>query len=312
MTTRIPHLDGDRLEALGITPAAAVASIEQCIRGAADGTVQAAPKATIQPQDGRYIMATLAASDDPPVVAVKSLVLNQENAAIGLPPINAIVTLLDSRTGQPLATLDGNWITAIRTAALSACAAKRLARPDAARAAFIGTGVQGRSHLKAFAWLYGLSEVRAFGRGAANTGAFCDLAQDLGLQPILAASADEAVEGADIIVSSVPHSGDFAPRLDAWRLAPGTFVAMADLGRAWEPSGLGAFDRLFIDDLEQEAAMAAPLAPREMISGDLAGLVLDRVEGRRTPADRTAFLFRGHALGDLALSVAAWQRHTAR
>ncbi|MCV2865490.1 ornithine cyclodeaminase family protein [Defluviimonas sp. WL0075] len=312
MSSTIPHLDAETLEKLAISPAEAVDSIEEAIRNAAAGTVQTAPKATIQTPDGRYIMATLAASDDPPVLAVKSLVLNQENAAHGLAPINAVVTLLDSRTGLPLATLDGNWVTAVRTAALSACAARRIALPGATRAAFIGTGVQGRSHLAAFAALFGLTEVRAFGRGAENTRAFNTLAESLGLRATTATTAREAVEGAEIIVSSVPHSGDFAPRLDARLLAPGAFVTMVDLGRAWEPSSLAAFDCLVIDDLEQERVMPTPLAPTDWVSGDLAGLVQGRIAGRRTPQDRTAFLFRGHALGDLALSVAIWRRYAGR
>jgi ornithine cyclodeaminase/alanine dehydrogenase len=64
--------------------------------------------------------------------------LNPRNRERGLPDINAAVTLLDSDTGLPLAIIDGNWVTAVRTAGLSAVAAKRLARPDASIAAFIG------------------------------------------------------------------------------------------------------------------------------------------------------------------------------
>ncbi len=77
----------------------------------------------VQP-DVRYMMATLAAADDPPVLAVKSLLLNPRNSGQGLKPINVLVTLLDSETGLPLAVIDGNWVTAMRTTALSAVAAK--------------------------------------------------------------------------------------------------------------------------------------------------------------------------------------------
>ncbi len=312
MTSAIPHLDAAALEALAISPTEAVASIEDCIRAAAAGTIQTAPKAALQPPDGRYIMATLAACDDPPVVAVKALVLNPDNARRGLAPINAVVTLLDSRSGLPLATIDGNWITAVRTAALSACAATRLARPGSTSLAFIGTGVQARSHLTSLAALFDLTEVRAFGRGAESMRAFCELARGLGLRPAVTTSAAEAVEGADIVVSSIPHGSDFAPRLDARQLAPGAFVAMVDLGRAWEPESLSSFDCLVIDDLDQERAMSTKLAPPELVGGDLSGLVLGKISGRRTARDRTAFLFRGHALGDLALSITAWRRYSAR
>ena len=70
--------------------------------------------------------------------------------------------LLDSQTGLPLAVIDGNWVTARRTAGLSAVAAKRLARPDSASIAFIDCGVQARNHLDAFCDIFPLREVRAF------------------------------------------------------------------------------------------------------------------------------------------------------
>jgi ornithine cyclodeaminase/alanine dehydrogenase len=112
---------------LGITTSQAVRAIEHLIRGRDEGTVWSAPKAVVEPPDGRYLMATLAAADDPPFMAVKSLPLNPDNPDKGLPQINASVTLLDSGTGLPRAVMDGNWITTVRTAALSAVAAKRMA-----------------------------------------------------------------------------------------------------------------------------------------------------------------------------------------
>ncbi|SEQ84140.1 ornithine cyclodeaminase/alanine dehydrogenase [Nitrosomonas sp. Nm51] len=69
--------------------------------------------------------------------------------------------------------LDGGWVTAARTAGLSAVAAKRLAKIDSSVAAFIGCGVQARSHLKVFADLFPLTEIRAFGRGAENRDKLC-------------------------------------------------------------------------------------------------------------------------------------------
>src|SRR5262245_65826622 len=96
-------------------------------------------------------MATLAMADDPPYMAVKSLLLNPRNPERGLPSINSLVTLLDGNTGVPLAVMDGNWITAVRTAGVSAVAAKRLARPDSSIAAFVGCGVQARTHADALA-----------------------------------------------------------------------------------------------------------------------------------------------------------------
>ena len=165
-TRNFLYLSETALAGLGITTKEAVDAIEHLIRGQGEDKVWSAPKAVVQPPDGRYLLATLAAADEPPLMSVKSLLTNPANPERGLKQINAMVTLLDSDTGLPRAVMDGNWITAVRTAALSAVAAKRLARPDTHLAAFIGCGVQAESHLRAFAVLYPLREIRAFGRGS--------------------------------------------------------------------------------------------------------------------------------------------------
>jgi ornithine cyclodeaminase/alanine dehydrogenase len=71
---------------------------------------------------------------------------------------------------------------------------------------------------------------------------------------------------------------------------------------------MAAFDRIVIDDREQEAAMADPMVPLNLVSGDLAGLVTGATAGRRTDNERTAFIFRGLGLGDLALAALAYER----
>jgi len=100
------------------------------------------------------MMAALAAADDPPYLAVKTVIMNPRNSTRNLPQINGLVTMLDSDTGLPVAILDGNWITAVRTAGLSAVAAKHMARSDSSTVAFIGCGVQAKSHLRAFAEMF--------------------------------------------------------------------------------------------------------------------------------------------------------------
>ena len=127
----------------------------------------------------------------------------------------------------------------------------------------------------------------------------------------LCETSREAAEHVDLLVTSVTFSAQFSPPLDAGWLAPGCFVAMADLGAPWDRDSFSAADQLVVDDLEQEAALPNKLAHADDITGDLAGLVLGRFNGRNAPSDRTAFVFRGHALGDLALASLAYQRFKA-
>jgi len=304
----IPYLSEQALTELGITTPEIIESIETLISGSAQSRVWSAPKAVILPEDGRYMMAALAAADDPALLAVKTVVLNPRNPSRGLPAINGLVTMLDSETGMPAAILDGNWITAVRTAGLSAVAAKYMARPESSVIAFIGTGVQARSHLDAFADMYPLEEVRIFGRGQANIDRLSQTASASGKSTVVCASGEEAVTGADLIVSSVTFSATLEPFLDAAWLKPGAFAAITDLGGPWRTASLPAFDRIVIDDLEQEAALPNKLAPRELVTGDLSGLVLGSIEGRQRSDERSAFIFRGHALGDLALSAVAYRK----
>jgi ornithine cyclodeaminase/alanine dehydrogenase len=254
------------------------------------------------------MMAALAAADDPALLAVKTVVLNPRNPDRGLPQINGLVTMLDSTTGLPAAILDGNWITAVRTAGLSAVAAKRMARPDSSVAGFIGAGVQARSHLDAFAELFPLEKIKVFARGKANVDRLCQAVNTLGKEAVVCTSGQEAVTGANLIISSVTYSAELEPFLDADWLEPGAFAAITDLGAPWKKESLAAFDHIVIDDAAQEAALANKLAPSELVSGDLAGLVLGKVKGRRREDERTAFIFRGHALGDLALSALAYAK----
>ena len=306
--TTVPYLSRSVLERLAITTHEAVDSIEQLILGQRRGQVWCAPKVVVLPGDDRYIMATLAVADEPRVVATKSLVLNPRNRDRGISVINSLVTLLDSETGLPLAIVEGNWVTARRTAGLSAIAAKRLARPDSASIAFIGCGVEARSHLDAFCDLFPVREIRAFGRGTENRDALCRIAEARGLAAIASKTAREAVEGADLIVTSVTLVPNLAPFLDARWLKPGAFLTSTDLALPWVAEGMGAFQRIVIDDLEQEAKMSKPMIPPALVVGDLSGLVSGEIAGRAGAEERTAFVFRGLAVGDLALAALAYRR----
>lgn len=306
------YLSGDTLDGLGITTEQIVERLEKLILNSASGSVWAAPKAAISTDDGRYMMATLSAGDDPQLLAVKSLIVNPRNPDRGLPSINGTVMLLDSDTGLPVAIVDGNWITAIRTACASAIAAKRLANPNAASIAFIGCGVQAHSHLKVFCDLFPIKSVCAFGRGAKNRDALCQTARDMGLQAVASETAMDAVQNADLIVTSINISFSGEPFVDADWLKPGAFAAITDLALPWMPDSMAAFDRIVIDDVKQEAAMPTPMVDTKLVHGDITGLVENTVPGRARQDERNAFIFRAIALGDLALAGLAYETAIAK
>lgn len=301
------YLSDSTLENLGISTDEIIDAIESTVIGARAGQVAAAPKTATIMTDGRYLMATLSASDAAGVIAVKSVMVNDRNKARNLPGINGAIMLLDSETGLLKAVLDANWVTAVRTAGISLVAAKRLADPGSKAIGLIGTGVQAESHLRAFSDSFPLSSVLAVGRGQAGINRISSVALELGLT-FEQSDPQYCLQNADIIVSSVTLDHSIAPFLDAQWLSNGAFAAITDVAIPWIPTGQSAFGRIYIDSLAQEQVMDNPMVERHLVTGELADLVVDDI--RHDPSHPAAFMFRGMAVGDLAVAALAFQRAT--
>ncbi|MEL6236592.1 MAG: ornithine cyclodeaminase family protein [Pseudomonadota bacterium] len=303
-------LSDDALAALGIGTSEIVAAIENALRAQAGGQLHSPPKAALTVPDRRYYMTTLGTADAPPLTVVKSVMVSPRNPARGLGGVEGAIFVQDSETGLLQAVMGAGWITAARTAGLSSVAAMRLANPRSQIAAFVGCGVQARSHLTAFAELFPLREIRAVGRGQANIDRLCGQARGLGLAA-RACTAQEALEGADLVVTSIPLDHETPPFLEAGWLKPGAFAAITDLGIPWHDAGMQAFGTLVIDDLEQEAATHPKLVDPALVTTDLGGLVTGARPAAYDPDTRAAFVFRGMAVGDYAASALALERARA-
>ena len=310
-STEFLYLSDEVLETLEVSTAEAVESIENLLCARARGEAWDAPVNLLMVPDGRIMLAAMAVADDPPLLAVKSQTFNPRNAERGLAPAKGVVSVLSSETGQPAAVLDVGWITRARTAGLSVVAARRLARADSSIVAFIGCGAQAQAHLRALGDTFPLREIRAFGRGTRNRDALCETARGRGYSAVASASGREAIEGADIVVSSVTFDAGLEPFLDARSLKPGAFASITDLAVPWTKEGMTAFDRIVIDDLEQEAQARFKMLEPALIDGDLSGLVAGGTPGRDCDRQRTAFVFRGLGLGDLALAGVAYRKARA-
>lgn len=306
------YLSDADLAGLGISTADIVAAIEQTVLDMAEGRVWAAPKSAVMPGDGRYAMATLAGSDRLGVVAVKSVMVCPDNAARGLAGINGAIMLLNANTGVLVGLIDANWVTAVRTAGLSAVMATRLANPASKSVAFIGTGVQAHSHLAAFADLYPLEDVHVFGRGQANIDKLCAATVGMGLKATAHDTAEAAVSDADIVVSSIILSYDVKPFIDARWLKRGAYASITDLAIPWQDDQMSSFESLYVDDLEQEIAMEKPMVEPNLIKGDLSQVVIGEAVAQFDADKRSAFVFRGLALGDLAVAGLAYHKALAQ
>jgi ornithine cyclodeaminase/alanine dehydrogenase-like protein (mu-crystallin family) len=304
------YLSDEAMRQLGIAPREIADAIEAALAQKSEGTLHVSPKSAVVPGAGRYMMATLSVGDGPGLTVVKVATVSPDNPMRSLPSINGAIIVLDAETGLLRAMLGANWITAERTAGLSAVAARRLASPDARSVAFIGCGVQAHSHLRAFADIFPLTEIRASGRGRENVNRLCKAAKAMGLMATPADTPREAIMGADLVVTSVSLDYTIEPFLDARWMKPGAFAAITDLGIPWKPDTLDAFGPIYVDDREQEAAAERPLVPADLVNGDLTDLVTGAIS--HDPDYPSAFAFRGIALGDFAAAALVYERARAQ
>ena len=265
------------------------------------------PKLTLSIAPGHFFQSLVGASLDGNRAMMKWASIVADNAGRGLPNVTSMIVLNDLQTGQPLAILDGNWITAARTAAMTAVAATYLARADSRTIGFIGCGVQAQSHLSSLsAALPSLTHARAYSRTRRSSEAFAEAARRAGLTAEVVEDARAAVEGSDLVVTSVPAQPGLQPFLDPAWVGPGGFVAAVDLGRHWLPGSLRrSFDLLATDDHRQSEALGAAgkLPFPGPFDADLGDLILGRHPGRRQAEERVLFLFPGMVLGDLAIAA---------
>lgn len=299
------------LGGLGIAQTEIADCIEAAVSAQATGDVWTVPKSALLPGDGRYLMTTLSASDSPQISVVKSVMVSPRNPGRGLPAIEGAILLQSSETGRPLALMEAGWVTAVRTAGLSTVAARRLADPASAHAAFIGAGVQARSHLDAFAATFPLERITVYSRGSANTERLCAHARAKGLEAQACTTPEEALRSADLVVSSVTLSFSMEPFIDAHWLKTGAFAAITDACVPWQPDRMSGFGSICIDDLAQEKSSANPMLDLALVSADLAGLITGRMPMVFDPGTRSAFAFRGLAIGDYAVACLAYERARA-
>ena len=245
----------------------------------------------------------------PPAIGLKCITVFPGNHGTDLDSHQGAVLLFETKRGSLLAVMDDSSITAIRTAAVSGVATRLLARADAGDLALLGTGVQALTHLEAMAHARRLRRVRAWSRSPDHVRAFAQrAARSLGLAVQAAASAREAVEGADL-VCTVTSSRE--PVLKGEWLAPGAHVNAvgASLASARElDTPAVARARFFVDRRESALHEAGDfLIPRAEgavddghIRGELGDLLLGRVPGRQAESEVTVFKSLGLAVEDVA------------
>ncbi len=190
-----------------------------------DATVQVPPR-LVQPLPGGGSLFVMPAHDSR-VAITKLITFTPANASQGRPTIQGDVVVFDIATGERRLVLDGPTVTARRTAAVSALAARLLAPNLQGPLLIVGAGVQGRAHLEAFAQGLGVTDVQIASRSIASAQALVTHAQALGLRARVVPDPNAALADCPLVVTCTPASEVVLralPRDDAFIAAVGAFT----------------------------------------------------------------------------------------
>lgn len=240
----------------------------------------------------------------------------QNSSKWGLPTIQGVIALYDGKSGYPLALLDSIEITALRTGAATAVAAKYLARPDATVATICGCGVQGQVQLKSLAQVLRLEKVYAYDQVEALASKFAsEMSAELKIEVIAVTDLPHATGESDVCVTCTSSRRPFLMRE---HVRAGTFVAAigADnpLKQELDPALL-ASNKVVVDVLEQCAtigdlhhAIATGVMSKSDVYAELGAIVTGRTPGRTSAEEIIIFDSTGTALQDVAAASIVYEK----
>jgi ornithine cyclodeaminase/alanine dehydrogenase len=200
------YLSRADIEKLNIPMKEIIRIVEEAFHEKAAGRTEMPPKPGIHPQKDTFIHAMPAYLQTMKAAGVKWVAGFPDNPRRGLPYISGLLVLNDSETGFPISVIDCTWITAKRTGAATAVAAKHLARDDSRVLGVLGCGAQGRSNLEALMVVCkNLEHVKAYDTNGKNLHEYVKEMTALhGISTTSVESPKKAVESCDIVVTSGP------------------------------------------------------------------------------------------------------------
>ncbi len=272
-----------------------------------------APVRTVLPLPEGTTLTMPAALPWQGITTVKVVSVYPNNSARGLPAILGIVAVLDAGTGEPLALMEGGYLTGLRTGAASGVATDLLSRPDARVLGLVGTGFQARFQAEAVAAVRAIEEVRVYGRDAQRRSCFVSelraylRERGYAIEVRAAMNPADAVADADVVCAATSSS---TPVFDASSIKAGVHingVGSYTLAMREVPPELVRQARVFVDSREAAEAEAGDLLP-EVESGRLSWSSLPEIgevllgtrTGRESPDEVTFFKSVGLAVQDAA------------
>ncbi len=239
----VPYLDADAIHA-GVSIADMLDAVEAAFRDVATGRDRSPLRTRVELPNGDLLLMP-GVRDGAAGASVKLVTVTPANSARGLPTIHALVAWFDADTGRPIALIDGETLTAMRTGAASGVATRLLARTDASTLAVIGAGGQAEWQLRAVLAARPIRRALVYTRDPAACEAFAErMSKVAGIEVAAAESAEAAVREADVICCATTS---VEPVFDAGWVAPGAHV-----------NGIGAY-RLGMVELPPEVFWRAAL-----------------------------------------------------
>ena len=311
MSDKLLYLSQADVASVGLTMAEIVAAPEKMFHEKGEGRVEMPPKPGIHTRPDAFIHAMPAYIPALESAGMKWVSGYPGNQRRGLPYITGLLILNDPETGIPLAVMDCVWITAQRTGAATAVAAKYLARPDSETVGILGCGVQGRSNLEALNVVLPLKRVLAYDVDADIQRRYADeMSERFGLEVTPVQEPKQAVAGCDVVVTAGPILHTPHATIKPGWFEAGAFASLVDFDSYWHADAMRETDKFCTDDVPQldhyrEVGYFQAIPP---IHADLGELVTGRKPGRETDAERTMTCNLGLALDDMATAPLIYRR----
>jgi ornithine cyclodeaminase/alanine dehydrogenase len=311
-TNKLLYLSQAEVISVGLKMPEIIELLEIAFKEKGQGRVEMPPKPGIHPGGGDNFIHAMPAY----IPGLKSAGLKwvsgfPDNYKYDLPYITGLLILNDPDTGLPLAVMDCVWITAMRTAAATAVAARRLARKNATILGVLGCGVQGRTNTEALNVDFTLEEVRAFDISPQAAKSFAeDIGKQLALPVTIVDNPQDAVNGCDLVVTAGPILKTPHKTIQPGWLAEGGFASLVDFDSYWHPDALKEADKFCTDDVPQlkhyqEIGYFQEIPP---VHADLGELVTGVKIGREGDNERNFACNLGLAMDDMAVAPTIYQR----
>jgi ornithine cyclodeaminase/alanine dehydrogenase-like protein (mu-crystallin family) len=305
------YLSRDDVEAVGLPMAEIIGALEAMFVEKGRGAVEMPPKPGIHPQTDAFIHAMPAYIPRLGSAGIKWVSGYPSNRDRGLPYISGLLILNDPDTGIPIAVMDATWITAMRTGAATAVAARILAREDSRSLGIVACGVQGRSNLEALSCVFDLERVNAYDIVPETAERYAaEMSAKLGLEVEVVGHPRDAVSDLDLVVTSGPILKDPAPAIEAGWLSPGAFACALDFDSYWQGEALREADKFATDDVGQLDYYRTTGFFRQtpVPYADLGEIVCGRKPGRESDEERTLCMNLGLALEDMATAILIYRK----